>query len=31
MDRCNYKGTLEEWFSDMYIEYKILSHQEGLG
>ena len=31
MDRSNYKGTLEEWFSDMYTEYKILIDQEGLG
>lgn len=31
MYRCNYKGTLEEWFYDMYIEYKIIFHQEGLG
>ena len=29
MDRSSYKGTLEEWFSDMYIEYKILTDQEG--
>ncbi len=27
MDRSNYKGTLEEWFSDMYTEYKILTQQ----
>ena len=31
MDRSNYKGTLEEWFSDMYTDYKILTDQEGLG
>lgn len=31
MGRCNYKGTLEEWFSDMYTDYKILTDQEGLG
>ena len=31
MEKCNYKGTLEEWFSDMYIDYKILTQQEGLG
>lgn len=28
MDRSNYKGTLEEWFSNMYAEYKILIDQE---
>jgi len=28
MDRCNFKGTLEEWFSDMYIEYKILNQNK---
>ena len=28
MGRCNYKGTLEEWFSDMYIEYKFLNQNK---
>ena len=23
MEKSNYKGTLEEWFSDMYTEYKL--------
>lgn len=27
MEKSNYKGTLEEWFSDMYTEYKILTQQ----
>jgi len=31
MEKSNYKGTLEERFSDMYTEYKILIDQEGLG
>jgi hypothetical protein len=25
MEKSNYKGTLEEWFSDMYTEYKIIN------
>jgi len=28
MEKCNYKGTLEEWFSDMYTEYKILNQNK---
>ena len=28
MEKSNYKGTLEEWFSDMYTEYKILNQKE---
>lgn len=24
MDKCNYKGKLEDWFPMMYEEYKIL-------
>jgi hypothetical protein len=23
MDKCNYTGTIEEWFSNMYYDYKI--------
>ena len=23
MEKSNYRGTLEEWFSDMYTEYKL--------
>ena len=25
MEKSNYKGALEEWFSDMYTEYTILN------
>jgi len=28
MDRCNFKGTLEEWFSDMHTEYKLLNQNK---
>ena len=28
MEKSNYKGTLEEWFSDMYIEYTILTQDK---
>ncbi len=28
MEKCNYKGTLEEWFSDMYAEYTILNQNK---
>ena len=28
MEKSNYKGTLEEWFSDMYTEYKILNQNK---
>ena len=28
MEKSNYKGTLEEWFSDMYIDYTILNQKE---
>ena len=28
MEKSNYKGTLEEWFSDMYTEYKIINQNK---
>ena len=28
MEKSNYKGTLEEWFSDMYIDYTILTQNK---
>ena len=28
MEKSNYKGTLEEWFSDMYIDYIYIPNQE---
>tara|TARA_R110002020_G_scaffold475622_2_gene711379 strand:- start:335 stop:610 length:276 start_codon:yes stop_codon:yes gene_type:complete len=27
MEKSNYKGTLEEWFSDMYIDYVYILNQ----
>ena len=27
MEKSNYKGTLEEWFSDMYIDYIYILNQ----
>jgi hypothetical protein len=28
MEKSNYKGGLEEWFSNMYIEYIILNQNK---
>ena len=28
MEKSNYKGTLEEWFSDMYTVYKIINQNK---
>ena len=28
MEKSNYKGVLEEWFSDMYTEYTILNQNK---
>ena len=28
MEKSNYKGTLEEWLSDMYTEYKIINQNK---
>lgn len=27
MEKSGYKGTLEEWFSDMYFDYKLLNEK----
>jgi len=28
MERANYKGKLEEWFSFMYFDYKLLNQNK---
>ena len=28
IEKSNYKGTLEEWFSDMYTVYKIIKQNK---